>query len=162
MNLDDHLCGWTPVAHYHWVMTFLKRIIYGRRYSKPSDKFFQDGVLERLWQNDANEVFFGNIDKSKYADVPSVPRELHGFLPLNANATVTTTKPEDMLIYGNAKSAKEPRVAREITDDTKKVGCGGYFALNTDILIDFISAKQTMQKFEHKLMVNTGEKWEEY
>lgn len=147
------------MAHYHWFMSLCKRIIYGRKYSKPADRFFQDGILERLWQNEANEVFFGNIAKGKYADVPSVPRELHGFLPLNANATTSYTV---ALKYEGVKSAKEPSVEQEIADDTKKVGCGGYFALNTDILIDYIAEKQTMQKFEQKRMVNTGEKWVEY
>jgi hypothetical protein len=191
MNLDDHLCGWTPVAHYHWFMSLCKRIIYGRKYSKPDDWFFQDHVLEkqkyREWSENPPQQGSVLLKTIKMSDIlqerlepkndmrgsalsihrpPGMTideyRELHGFLPLNSNSTVTTTKPEGTLIYGNVKSAKEPQEAQEIADDTKKVGCGGYFALNTDTLIDVISEKQTMQKFEQKLMVNTGEKWVEY
>lgn len=62
-NIDDHLLGWTPVAHYKGVKKFLKRLIYGRRYSKPADRLFQD-YYWRAWSKKNKPV--GGL-------VPSMP-----------------------------------------------------------------------------------------
>jgi hypothetical protein len=178
-NLDDHLGGWTPVAHYHWFMLLFKRIIYGRKYSKPSDMFFQDHVLEkrmyREWSENPPQQGSVLLKTIKMSDIlqerlepkndmrgsalsihrpPGMTideyRELHGFLPLNSNSTVTTTKPEDMLIYESVKSAKEPRVAIGTASAIESVGCGGYFAPSNEHVVAYFNSMEEINEIKNR------------
>jgi hypothetical protein len=42
LNPDFSILNWRPFLELHAIEKLLKRIVYGRHYSKPSDLFFQD------------------------------------------------------------------------------------------------------------------------
>jgi hypothetical protein len=44
------LGGWRPFLELHTIEKLLKRIVYGRHYSRPSDHFFQDYRWE-AWEH---------------------------------------------------------------------------------------------------------------
>ena len=75
MNPDDYLGGWTPVAHYRAVKLFIKRLIYGRKYSKSGDWFFQDHVLEKQAYREWSERNF-KLNRAIYS--VGIPKELLG------------------------------------------------------------------------------------
>lgn len=60
IDVDRYLCGWTPAAHFHWCIMLLKRIVYGRRYSKPRDHYFQDYHWE-AWERKQKERAAKNL-----------------------------------------------------------------------------------------------------
>jgi hypothetical protein len=51
LNPDFSILNWRPFLELHAIEKLLKRIVYGRHYSKPSDLFFQD----HKWQAWARE-----------------------------------------------------------------------------------------------------------
>jgi hypothetical protein len=81
--------GWRPFLELHSIEKLLKRLLYGRRYSKPSDLLFQDYHWQAWAKAHESKPPTGRT-KPSISPPPSlkafgVPPEIGGFYLNNAN-----------------------------------------------------------------------------
>jgi hypothetical protein len=75
------LGGWRPFLELHTIEKLLKRIVYGRHYSKPSDLFFQDyrwEVWKRAQERETYNAFFESY-KPRFLSPDERPKEFDGW-----------------------------------------------------------------------------------